>query len=57
MFVFICSCFLKTCCFEFCNYFEFYCLHSIVALNFVVIFNRNKNGEEEDFVRNFFLLI
>ncbi len=32
-------------------------LSSIVALNFVVIFNRNKNGEEEDFVINFFLLI
>ncbi len=32
-------------------------LHSIVALNFFVIFNRNKNREEEDFVTKNFLLI
>jgi hypothetical protein len=56
MFVFICSCFKKLV-LNFVTILSSIVLHSIVALNFVVIFNRNKNGEEEDFVLIFFLLI
>jgi hypothetical protein len=57
MFVFICSCFKKLVVLNFVTILSSIVLHSIVALNFVVIFNRNKNGEEEDFILIFFLLI